>query len=946
MWDACHTVAKTKLPNAQPVVDHFHVTKNLNAAVTTARRTIQKQADEATQAILKGCRWLLVKNREKLTDEERAQLAKMLEVSPELKTCYDLKEDFRTWFAKTTDRETADKTLSEWQDKAKATKLHSLQAFVKTLDNWREGILNYFNGRHSNGFAEGVNLKIKMLNRRGFGYRNFAHFRSHIWWPLSQLPAKGRRTKIYKGDIMRPVYTLRVFLSIILLLESLSPLHTVFARQPSIDKLEQTADSVYLEDIRKSATYFPLADEKTPQANALIEVSGLPLTTSSLLSRGLQESESAFPEMLNAPLALPAPPSNPNPADGAVNVSIFLDQLTWTCAPDATSYAYRIWLGTDPKPSQSFDTSDCLGYIPLLHPESGELRGNATYKWEVTSSNASGSTPGPEWSFTTEALPNIVVSKPSTPTSAADGATISFTYTITNTGPLVSSPPGWVEVLYLSSDPVLNTGTDMQVGAFNNPSILTPGQAVTLVREVQLPPNTTGAYYTFVNLITLFIDGNYGDNISPAGDPINIGVTPRPDLKVSIPQMAATAANDDVISATITITNQGTQAAAGWMDRLYLSPTSTYNPYTALLVGELAHPGTLAAGQSEMRSLNIHIPADISGSYFAFARTDALDALVELDENNNFSPSGFAVQVNALPPSLPSQPNPVDGSLIVPVDIALGWQATPRTQTYEVRLWPQGQVRPIWANASVNVSNYDPPGNLNANTVYNWEVTAVGVGGSASGPTWTFTTQPLPDLVVSAVNPPAQAFSGQQIQVDWVVSNQGSRATTGNWNDAVYLSSSPIFDQGTAVWLGASPNHAALAPGESYQRSAIFTLPQGVSGPYYFHVRTDLNNTLLEDQESNNVNHSATTNIILTPPPDLQVSALRGPAVAFSGSSIQGQWQVTNQGTGDTGVGWWIDRLYLSKDAVFDLTTDIVINNSYHAGVLAPGASYTQTISA
>jgi hypothetical protein len=58
--------------------------------------------------------------------------------------------------------------------------LRSLQAFVNTLNNWREGILNYFNGRHSNGFAEGVNLKIKMLKRRGFGYRNFAHFRLYI----------------------------------------------------------------------------------------------------------------------------------------------------------------------------------------------------------------------------------------------------------------------------------------------------------------------------------------------------------------------------------------------------------------------------------------------------------------------------------------------------------------------------------------------------------------------------------------------------------------------------------------------------------------------------------------------------------------------------------------------------------------------------------------------
>jgi len=180
MWDAYHGVAQAKLPQAQRVVDRFHVMKNLTAAVTKARRSIQRQADEATQAVLKGGRWLLVKNAEHLTTEEGEKLAQMLAISPELKTCYDLKESFRIWFDKSADRQTADSALRDWQAQAKATGLRALQAFVKTLDNWREGILNYFNGRHSNGFAEGVNLKIKMLNRRGFGYRNFAHFRLHI----------------------------------------------------------------------------------------------------------------------------------------------------------------------------------------------------------------------------------------------------------------------------------------------------------------------------------------------------------------------------------------------------------------------------------------------------------------------------------------------------------------------------------------------------------------------------------------------------------------------------------------------------------------------------------------------------------------------------------------------------------------------------------------------
>jgi transposase len=49
--------------------------------------------------------------------------------------------------------------------------------FINTLRNWWQQILNYFTGRFNNGFAEGVNLKIKMLNRRGLGYRSFKSFR-------------------------------------------------------------------------------------------------------------------------------------------------------------------------------------------------------------------------------------------------------------------------------------------------------------------------------------------------------------------------------------------------------------------------------------------------------------------------------------------------------------------------------------------------------------------------------------------------------------------------------------------------------------------------------------------------------------------------------------------------------------------------------------------------
>jgi transposase len=180
MWDAYQTVAAEKLPNARRIVDRFHVMKNLNDALTKARRAIQKDADEDTKEILKGCRWLLVKNKENLKAEEQQKLNQMLAASPELQACYEFKEAFRDLFNQELDFQSAEERLLDWVARVEASSFRALQSFVKTLRNWWQQILNYFFGRHTNGFAEGVNLKIKMLNRRGYGYHNFSSFRLHV----------------------------------------------------------------------------------------------------------------------------------------------------------------------------------------------------------------------------------------------------------------------------------------------------------------------------------------------------------------------------------------------------------------------------------------------------------------------------------------------------------------------------------------------------------------------------------------------------------------------------------------------------------------------------------------------------------------------------------------------------------------------------------------------
>jgi transposase len=180
MWEPYRQAVRTKLPQAQLVADRFHVMKQLNDRLTQMRRSIQRRADEATRQALKGSRWLLVKNRHELTPEEEDRLLAVLAASPQLRTVYLLKEEFRLVCEKAHDRQQAERFLRAWVWKAEHTGDRFLYKFVKTLRNWWHEILNYFHDRVTNGFVEGINRAIRTIINRAYGYRNFDNFRLQI----------------------------------------------------------------------------------------------------------------------------------------------------------------------------------------------------------------------------------------------------------------------------------------------------------------------------------------------------------------------------------------------------------------------------------------------------------------------------------------------------------------------------------------------------------------------------------------------------------------------------------------------------------------------------------------------------------------------------------------------------------------------------------------------
>ena len=187
MWNPYRQIVRRKLPKAEIVADRFHVVKQLNHQLNLLRRKMQRVAqktDPELAEILKGSRWILLKNRADLKPRDEKKLKLILDACPEIRQVYLLKEEFRTICNKIKDRKQAERFLRAWCYEAEATGSRYLRKFVKTLRNWWEEFLNYFDEGITQGFVEGTNRAIRGIINRAFGFRDFANFR---WQVLTEL---------------------------------------------------------------------------------------------------------------------------------------------------------------------------------------------------------------------------------------------------------------------------------------------------------------------------------------------------------------------------------------------------------------------------------------------------------------------------------------------------------------------------------------------------------------------------------------------------------------------------------------------------------------------------------------------------------------------------------------------------------------------------------------
>lgn len=173
---------RDNLPRAVHVFDHFHVIKLFNEKLSAFRRALYRQlSSTADRKILKGTRWLLLKNPENLDPErnERQRLDEALQLNVPLATAYYLKEDLRQIWTQANKR-AARRMLRDWVKRARASGIDMLIQFAATLAEYQEGILAYYQYPISTGPLEGTNNKIKTLKRQAYGFRDHEFFKLRI----------------------------------------------------------------------------------------------------------------------------------------------------------------------------------------------------------------------------------------------------------------------------------------------------------------------------------------------------------------------------------------------------------------------------------------------------------------------------------------------------------------------------------------------------------------------------------------------------------------------------------------------------------------------------------------------------------------------------------------------------------------------------------------------
>jgi transposase len=181
MWRPFRNATGDKAPKAAILFDKFHIMKHLGEALDAVRKSEYARVCGRQRRFIKGQKYTLLSRRTNLSVSGKRALELLLKANKRLNTAYMLKESFgQLWDY---EREPwARKFFENWRASLKWQRLKKYEKFAQMIDEHWDGIAAYCKPENkvSLGFVEGLNAKIRVIQRRAYGFRDEEYLRLKV----------------------------------------------------------------------------------------------------------------------------------------------------------------------------------------------------------------------------------------------------------------------------------------------------------------------------------------------------------------------------------------------------------------------------------------------------------------------------------------------------------------------------------------------------------------------------------------------------------------------------------------------------------------------------------------------------------------------------------------------------------------------------------------------
>lgn len=181
MWKAFTKSTRNNAPCTAILYDKFHVMRHLADALDKVRKMEYARLSGKDRSYIKGQKYTLLSNRENLTLDGQKALRKLLKANKRLNAAYLLKESFGQLWSYQSEG-WARRFFDNWKQSLKWQRLKPYEKFAEMIERHWDGIAAYSRSENkvSLGFVEGLNNKIRVIQRRAYGLRDEEYLRLKI----------------------------------------------------------------------------------------------------------------------------------------------------------------------------------------------------------------------------------------------------------------------------------------------------------------------------------------------------------------------------------------------------------------------------------------------------------------------------------------------------------------------------------------------------------------------------------------------------------------------------------------------------------------------------------------------------------------------------------------------------------------------------------------------